>query len=359
MAVSKAMTGPGSPSQTLGGTHRIRVLDGWRGIAISLVLLDHLQYSLLGRYRWPWTQTGQPGVTIFFVLSGFLITSKLLEGPIDLKRFYVRRFFRLMPVAWAYLATLLVLDKLSQVSLTTWAQIRRCLLFYQNFADPPGGWGAGHFWTLSLEEQFYLVWPCLLLVAGARHCRWIAAAGASGVAVYRWIFWGHYSHLGVDFQTQVRADALLVGCLLALFLLDTRNRILAARWSRLCALPAFAVLLYCIARFHWLSPLSEDIAIVVLMAASILNPHAIFSRPLATRGLAYLGTISYSAYVWQQVFMGAARLSPTKILILCIGFPLCTLGSYYCIEEPCRRFGQRLTPKERSTQNTPTPVPAN
>lgn len=90
--------------------NRIPTLDGWRGIAIALVLFDHVQSALLRGYLRPWTETGQHGVTIFFVLSGFLITTKLMEGPRDFKRFYIRRFFRLMPAAWAYLAALWAFD---------------------------------------------------------------------------------------------------------------------------------------------------------------------------------------------------------------------------------------------------------
>jgi peptidoglycan/LPS O-acetylase OafA/YrhL len=88
--------------------NRIPALDGWRGIAIAPVLIDHIEHAVLHRYALPWTQTGQHGVTIFFVLSGFLITTKLLEGPIDLRRFYMRRAFRLMPVAWTFLAAMLI-----------------------------------------------------------------------------------------------------------------------------------------------------------------------------------------------------------------------------------------------------------
>src|SRR5712675_1226648 len=94
-------------------SRRIPALDGWRGIAIALVLFDHIQFALLRHYARPWAQTGRHGVTIFFVLSGFLITTKLLEDPTDLKRFYIRRFFRLMPVAWAFLAALLLFDRLT------------------------------------------------------------------------------------------------------------------------------------------------------------------------------------------------------------------------------------------------------
>jgi hypothetical protein len=98
--------------------NRISALDGWRGIAILLVLFDHIQDAVLHRYARPWTQTGQHGVTIFFVLSGFLITSKLIEGPIGLKQFYLRRLFRLMPVAWTFLAAMALFNRLVHAHFT-------------------------------------------------------------------------------------------------------------------------------------------------------------------------------------------------------------------------------------------------
>src|SRR6476646_7446998 len=103
--------------------NRIPTLDGWRGIAIALVLFDHIQDSIMGHYARPWTATGYQGVTIFFVLSGFLITSKLLEGPINFKRFYLRRFFRLMPAAWVFLVFLLLLSHITGNPLTSFAEV--------------------------------------------------------------------------------------------------------------------------------------------------------------------------------------------------------------------------------------------
>ena len=82
---------------------RIPTLDGWRDIAILLVLFNHVMNACVNNVSSPWLATGHHGVTLFSVLSGFLITANLIAGPIDLKLFYIRRFFRLMPVAWAYL----------------------------------------------------------------------------------------------------------------------------------------------------------------------------------------------------------------------------------------------------------------
>lgn len=318
--------------------NRIPTLDGWRGIAIALVLFDHIQYSQLLHYAEPWTQTGQHGVTIFFVLSGFLITSKLIEGPISLKRFYLRRFFRLMPAAWVYLAAILLIDRVSGSHLTSLAGVWSCLFFYRNFTGMIGGGITGHFWSLSLEEQFYLVWPCILLLAGIRRSRWIAVAGAVGCAAYRWLYWAYYDRNLLDNQSQVRADALLVGCLMGLLFADPRILSTITRGSKFCALPAFAVLLFCIAHCHWLAPLYESIAVACLIAATALHPSSVFALPLSFTPLAWLGTISYSLYIWQEIFM--LHHHP---FVICIGLPIFALGSYYFIERPATRFGHLLT----------------
>jgi len=322
--------------------NRIPALDGWRGIAILLVLIDHIEHAVLHRYAMPWMQTGQHGVTIFFVLSGFLITAKLLEGPIHLGQFYLRRLFRLMPVAWTYLAAMLLFDGLMHTHFTSSAEVRACLFFYRNFAGGADGGASGHFWSLSLEEQFYLVWPVLLLLAGVRRTRWIAVALTLACATYRWLFWAWYDRNVWNGQTQVRCDALLVGCLLAFLLAEPRFLTAARRWANRLAVPALATLVFCIVRFHWLAPLYECVAITVLLAASILYPQTVFAQLLSLKPLAWLGTISYSIYVWQALFM-LPWSSAVRSWLFCVALPLFAIASYYWIEKPSTRFGRRLT----------------
>ncbi len=324
---------------------RIPSLDGWRGVAIALVLFDHTQAALLRRYWKPWMQTGQHGVTIFFVLSGFLITSKLLEAPIDLKRFYVRRFFRLMPVAWAYLAALLIYGTLSNIHVLSGRELLSCLFFYRNFLGEDRSIFAGHFWSLSMEEQFYLFWPCLLALAGLRRARWVAGVCAIACAAYRFTHWAHYDRQWLSFQTQVRADAILIGCLLATLLSDSKYRAIAARWSRFWTAPALAVLIFSIAYFHWLPPLYECIAIALLIASSVLRPHSMLARPLSASGIVWLGTISYSVYVWQQYFLTYRGIAQT-LPLLCL-MPAFALASYYLIERPATRYGHRISRRMR------------
>jgi peptidoglycan/LPS O-acetylase OafA/YrhL len=320
---------------------RVAALDGWRGIAILLVLVDHVTVMLCGAYPASWMQLGQHGVTIFFVLSGYLITTGLIDSPINLRNFYTRRFFRLMPAAWTYLAVLWLLSRYTGIPLTTPAEIESCLFFYRNMVHV-SGWGlAGHFWSLSLEEQFYLVWPCCLLLSGASRSRWIAVGGACAVAIYRWIFWEHFDRFGMNIGSQVRADALLVGCLLALLIGDQSMRAKLSRAISLLIIPALVALLTCFAVFHILPPLFESVAIAVLIGAVVLHPNAGATRILGAAPLAWMGRISYSVYLWQELFVHMS-LGRAALPLLCIGLPACALGSYYLIEQPCIRFARRL-----------------
>jgi peptidoglycan/LPS O-acetylase OafA/YrhL len=342
-----AASSSAQPSATIEATttsiERIPTLDGWRGIAIALVLFDHIQYAIFGNYIVPWSQTGQHGVTIFFVLSGFLITSKLIEGPIHLKRFYIRRFFRLMPVAWLYLLVLVLIGLKDRTRVTSPQAILSSLFFYRNFVSVEFGESTWHFWSLSLEEQFYLVWPCLLLLVGIRRCRWIAVAGALGCAMYRFEHWAHYDRISFSSQSQVRADALLVGSLTALLLNEAHIRTRATIWAKWWVVPAFVGLIYYTGHFIWLPPLGEDICIAALITASILHPHSWTAKPLSFRALTQMGLVSYSLYVWQGLFMLLDNgLNLNSAFLLFIGMPLVALGSFEYVEQPLNRLGHRL-----------------
>jgi peptidoglycan/LPS O-acetylase OafA/YrhL len=220
------------------------------------------------------------------------------------------------------------------------------VLFYRNFTVPAGPGLSRHFWSLSLEEQFYLVWPCVLLMAGTRRSRWIAAAGAIACAVYRWRHWALYDHNVINGQSQVRADALLVGCLLALLLNDAQVRATAERLCRFWVLPAAAVLIYCMVQFHWLPPLMECVAITALIAASVLQPGSVLARLLAYKPLIFLGVISYSIYLWQELMMAFRN-----VYALLFVMPLVVLASYYWIELPCTRLGHRLSAKDKAAKS--------
>lgn len=273
---------------------RIPCLDGWRGIAILLVILGHSQYALIGREV---LHTGGHGVTLFFVLSGYLITRKLMEeqdrdGRIQLGTFYRRRFRRLMPAAWTYLAVAFVLLLIMKVHVRK-VEFISAVFCFRNYVDSAGALAlTSHFWSLSVEEQFYLVWPFVL----GRISRKVALIGAAVAAVLltAWKMSGVsplFPHSGwPTFHTEFCAETLLTGCAAALLEPQIRKFLKGvASW------PA-AVLL---AAQIFLTPfplLVESILIAMLLLITSQRTGALLdSAPLRWTGL-----LSYSLYLWQE-----------------------------------------------------------
>lgn len=328
-------------------TGKIPTLDGWRGIAILLVLLAHT----LG------VRTGQHGVTIFFVLSGFLITAKLLESPIDLKKFYIRRFFRLMPAAWTYLAFVVICDAVLHEHRASLGHLASCVFFYRNYSSFYPGEATAHFWSLSMEEQFYLVWPVLLLLLGVRRCRWLAVAAVAACASWRHRHWAFYSRLGFNYRTEARADALLVGCLLAILMSSEAGAAFVSRWSKWWALPALCGLGFYVLRYRLLPPLGENVCIAALIAASVHYASEPLAKWLDARPLAFVGVISYSIYVWQQYFLQIRR-GPVLTALMMVALPVVAVWSYRVVETPCRNFGHWITRKRQRPETQQVPLGA-
>ena len=158
---------------------RYLALDGLRAIAILLVLVSHLQgtpgFPSMPQGFWHLGNLGNLGVRIFFVLSGFIITHLLLReeartGRASLAAFYRRRAYRILPPLLVFMVAMLGLRSLGVVNFATFRWIRT--LFFLGNVGTDGTWTLGHLWSLAVEEQFYLLWPVLLVGLGRR--------GASG-----------------------------------------------------------------------------------------------------------------------------------------------------------------------------------
>ena len=314
-----------------------------------MVLIDHANRAMGPNNA---ETIGLHGVTIFFVLSGFLITTGLMRekeatGRIDLRKFYIRRFFRLMPCAWNFLLFALVMAMLSPERSVALSNIIAALFFFRNYAQlfVPNYALTGHFWSLSIEEQFYLIWPSLLILLGMHRARWFAVAGATAIAIYRF---AHWSNIVVPWGTHVRADALLAGCAVALFLPTIR------KWLRAwMAIPLLTGLVLCIIRYRGLIPLHESAIIALLLAVTSSSESALF-RILDWKPVAFLGTISYSLYVWQQPYALAVfshSMQPLAAVLELFGIALI---SYFFLEEPLVVLGHKLTP---ATSPDPTLAP--
>src|SRR5437763_9987680 len=160
-------------------SNRLPSLDGLRALAALMVVVGHAGKVLqVGRHlpfgsgvvdAW-----GPVGVTAFFVLSGFLITRLLVQerhhtGTVRLRQFYLRRAFRILPAYWVYVAAIAILARM-HLALAPPSGFARSLSFTTDYLNPHS-WVLNHSWSLSVEEQFYLLWPVLLVLAGGARAR--------------------------------------------------------------------------------------------------------------------------------------------------------------------------------------------
>jgi peptidoglycan/LPS O-acetylase OafA/YrhL len=333
---------------------RIPTLDGWRGVAILLVLLEHAgQY---GRFKdQMWTNLGSFGVDIFFVLSGYIITTRLikeraLHGRINLRGFYLRRAFRILPLVVIYLSALCLISRFTYLADFRWQEVAGSLFFFRNyqFAADPRGIYTTHFWSLSIEEHFYLVWPALFLVLGNRRALWFATAGASASAFWRLYELSHSASAMRALQTDARLDGLLLGAALALLLTHARvQAFIFANFQRempLLLLPAIFINLLLA---HNRPSFTSYLLIVATLAYTIIVKQGTVFWWLNLRPIVWIGEISYSLYIWQQIFL----LHPVGLLPLgrLSVFPFnlaCALVaatcSFYFIERPAIELGKRL-----------------
>lgn len=351
---------------------RIPSLDGLRAASIVMVLIAHaVSSSAIPRAslaRWGAEKCGELGVKIFFVISGFLITSLLLEelrkrDEISLRGFYLRRAFRIFPAYYAYLAVIFALsaarlfpsrpnDALFAVTYTMNYHLDR-------------GWNVGHAWSLSVEEQFYLLWPFVIAAAGPRRGAQVALAVMILGPVARGLSFALQRHLGADVgigQTfPTVADALATGCLLAL----GRERIescaryqalLRSRWFWLVPLFGIAALLGTrVLMFgHLVGQTLLNLAVGVTVDRVVRVRQGVIYRALNLKPVVYLGTLSYSIYLWQQPFLDPEPSAPRLPLPLALALLLAIAwASYNLVEKPCLRargrieawFERRATPR--------------
>jgi peptidoglycan/LPS O-acetylase OafA/YrhL len=343
-------------------------LDGWRALAIAAVLIDHVvaeSYHYKHPTLFALTRVGPNGVSLFFAISGFLICSRLIEeeellGSINLKGFYLRRACRILPAAFSYLAMIGVLGMLGLIGLAPiewWS----CIFFFRNYLRPDSihlAWGGYtiHYWSLAVEEHFYLFWPAAMAFLGRRRACYVAGGLAIAVALWRWWDWRHgwFERLipGLMFgsRTDVRLDALLLGCLAALIVADSRWR----TWlTRKYAPPIWYALAIAYAMFQVISrrhmyTIWESALLASLVAGTVLRPSTMIGRVLETPVFKWVGRLSYSLYLWQQLFLVPGALYPLSVLQrapldLAVVFGMAYL-SYQYIERPMIRLGHRLAP---------------
>jgi peptidoglycan/LPS O-acetylase OafA/YrhL len=322
-----------------------------------LVLIDHLRGS---RYFPPIAEwlpygggsLGNLGVRAFFVISGFLITTLLLEerrktGRISLPMFYLRRTMRIFPAFYAFLLAMGVLAAEHIISLRPGDMLHAITYTINYHYDR--SWWLGHIWSLSVEEQFYLIWPLLIVLAGTRKAMVGAAAVVLAAPVLRlgmlMLYPGKHAWMGEAFP--LVADALATGCLLAGF----REDLFAMRWYRgllesrvFVSIPLFALAANCYPGGRTHSAILDtaiNLAIAVIVDHYVRMPGTVTGRFLNWHPIAFFGVLSYSLYLWQQpILHHRDTLLPFPISLVCV-IALSWL-SYRFVETPCLTLRKRL-----------------
>jgi peptidoglycan/LPS O-acetylase OafA/YrhL len=337
----------------------IPTLDGWRAIAVSLVIGAHCYTMLLHNGSWLarraalFLSHAGYGVDIFFALSGFLICTLLLRekgrtGTISLRRFYLRRAFRILPPVLLFLFSIILLSHFGRLPALSLGEITAVLFFFRNYIGDT--WYTGHFWSLAVEEQFYAVIPLLLLRLNKR----AAALSASMLIVLciavRWFEYAHgsFGSYLIQFRTENRSDGLLWGALLALALnnatIRARLRQYLSIWVFLGSIAAAVVLL---TAFPFPPVRRTIVAMVmpVLVGHTVLHAQGWVGVLLELPLLRWVGRISYSLYIWQMLFLpeGGRPLGVLQAFPLALIFPfVCASLSYYLLEKPLIRLGHHL-----------------
>ena len=346
---------------------RIPSLDGCRAIAILLVVYSHVESA---RNAWSarafdW---GTLGVFVFFVISGFIITTLLQRErekhqSVSLRQFYIRRCFKIHPPLTLFLAAMAVLSSLG-LSDASGRSILFSFTFLRNYLPGPSR-VLHHLWSLSVEEQFYLIWPFLFVTMSRRAvCRllMVVVLVVPFIRLFTVLRMGTSFTVGLSWagwHTQQLADGLAWGCLLAI----RRDDLRSTRFYRWLSTSYAALLLpviVALASYTYPPIVFESLGKTLIFACTalcidltILRSESVVGRFLNWTPFAGIGKISYSLYLWQQLFFFARSDHPYQWFPVGLVFLLpCALFSYLVVEQPAVRIGRRLASRGRN------PLPA-
>jgi peptidoglycan/LPS O-acetylase OafA/YrhL len=341
-------------------------LDGLRGLAVMAVMAFHTSPAAHGGFL---------GVDVFFVISGYLITTLLLREwavtrRIDLRAFYLRRALRLGP---ALAVMLLITVPLAatmlhgSMGMPVWAAVASVLLYLANWANVLVNAGTGpltHTWSLAIEEQFYLIWPLVLIAVLVRRGRISReftaglAAAIVAVVVVRWVCWDATHAEWIFYATLTHCDGLLVGSLLAVVLDRRPDQAGAPRGSAIAAwlgMAGLGVLALALriegggGTYQYGLPLVAVCSGLVIAHLATADT-SLMARALSVRPLTVIGMVSYGLYLYHfpifkavQYENQAGHFGHAVQHVLEIGLTiLVATASWQLVEKPALRYKARF-----------------
>lgn len=355
---------------------RIPSLDGLRALSIAFVLVQHTVRSTGDPFVKYTTHFGTLGVMIFFVISGFIITNLLLReaerGPISLLQFYLRRGLRLLPALFAYLVFVAIIQEFV-VDLKV-----RPIYFFSGafFLVPyiPWGhhpWATGHLWSLAVEEHFYMLWPPLLAWLGVKRAKWLLIVAVVIMPVLR-VCWYKADQDPLLNSLVGIGDLMAFGALAAIWSHRQPEQMLrymrrSVTLGRIVAVVAIGIILYL--RTTRILPIVDvpfGITVIGLAVAYLLlsvcfaEQTSLLFRLLNWPAVAWVGTISYSLYLWQQPFLYDYapqnqwwQQFPVNIVFAVVA----GIASHYLVERPFLKLKSRMKPYNNAqTLSLPLPV---
>jgi peptidoglycan/LPS O-acetylase OafA/YrhL len=304
---------------------------------------------------------GALGVNLFFAISGYLICTLLLResektGTISLSKFYIRRFFRIIPPAASYLCVVAICAWIGWIEVAPNEVVTA--LFAANYF-PDRLWFTAHYWSLAVEEHFYLVWPGLLAFLGPFRASITGLILTAACVVYRPWAAEHIEGAFRYQRTDMRIDAFVLPCVLAILLRDSRVHSVLKKWL----MPVMIVPLICLTaagsfiaeaypHFNTINKLMLAGILPLIVVSPVLHQESALAKFLNWRQLQQLGRISYGVYLWQEIFLSSSTTSRLWLIPLAVaGILVVAWGSNRFMETPLRRFGRRL-----ATRQTEVPV---
>jgi peptidoglycan/LPS O-acetylase OafA/YrhL len=361
------------PPETTALSGYVPALDGIRGFAVLVVVLVHLRPGLLpnGSDVASYLGGGALGVNMFFVLSGFLISSILLRersmsDRLNFRPFYLRRATRLLPALIVFLLAYFAYGVVTHQSklvagVTVITGLTYSTNWYLAFHRAADFLTMSHLWSLALEEQFYLVWPAtfMLLISSRRPTRntlWFCGVVALAVWLLRaddWATWyTTLHHSAVEVSGTLQASSLLIGAAAAIIGVRpfAGTRILPIAATIACGVMAwiFAVgdVYSKLVNYGGLELFSVCVAIVIL---ALVEQRWIGSKFWTMRPLRLTGRVSYGIYLWHPlVFTAVLRYTPTwhwysRLVLSVAAIAGVTALSWHFVERPAQRLRKRFT----------------